>query len=108
MPHITFIVDPDARSSRKVRRTPARSVVRFVPSGLRIRRMGLSIEIAQLAYLKHHDEEGATWFRESVTELNEVLLGQGHPAHVEPEDIEPELLPHMSSFGYSWLHYLRR
>jgi hypothetical protein len=70
--------------------------------------MGLSLDVAQLAYLTRHDQEGATWFREDVAALNELLEAQGLPPHVEPEDIEPELLPHVSSFGYSWLHYLRR
>lgn len=71
--------------------------------------MGLAISVGQLADLTEHDEEGADWFREQLGEINRVLRANRLPEHVEPE-VLPRLDDRSAegSFGYSWLHYLRR
>ena len=71
--------------------------------------MGLAITVGQLVELKELDEEGADWFRQQLREINRVLRANGLPEHTEPEEL-PRLEDRsaVGSFGYSWLHYLRR
>lgn len=64
-----------------------------------------------LADYSANDEEGAEWFRRSLTELDEVLVANGLPTHHEPPSFEVPLFQLQracASFPYSFLHYLRR
>lgn len=70
--------------------------------------MGLGIDVGALAYAKEHDPEGAEWIASDLAALNALLAAEGLPAHHEPETFEGQLLPHIGSFPYSFLHYLRR
>jgi len=70
--------------------------------------MGLGIEVGALADLKKHDPEGAGWVAQDMVALNELLAAEGLPAHREPEVFDTPVLPHVASFPYSFLHYLRR
>lgn len=70
--------------------------------------MGLAVSVAMLADLDRHDPEGARWLRLGIEQLNSVLRAAGQPAHVEPAELSPHLLPHVASFPYAWLHFLRR
>jgi hypothetical protein len=67
--------------------------------------MGLSIEVGYLADMLDNDEEGATWFRDNLAQLNLHLRASGLAPHQEPETC-PVFSADM--FGYSGLHYLRR
>lgn len=67
--------------------------------------MGLALEVGMLADLIENDEEGAQWFRESLTALNGALAKAGLSAHVEPTETE---VMSTATYGYSGLHYLRR
>jgi hypothetical protein len=71
--------------------------------------MGLAISVGQLVDLNEHDEESADWFRKQLQEINRVLRANRLAEHIEPEGL-PRLEDRsaVGSFGYSWLHYLRR
>jgi hypothetical protein len=67
--------------------------------------LGLSVEVGYLADMLENDEDGAQWFRESMSRLNGFLVSQGLQAHREPEACP------VSSYdmcGYHGVHYLRR
>lgn len=71
--------------------------------------MGLSVSVGTLADLKKHDPEGADWLRESLQRVQQLLQSKGAGSWQEPEELgELRLRPHVSSFPYSFLHYLRR
>jgi hypothetical protein len=70
--------------------------------------MGLAIGVGILADLIIHDEEGAEWTRKSIASLNEVLVSQGLLEHCEPEKLPPMTRRSVTSYPYSFLHYLRR
>ncbi len=70
--------------------------------------MGLAIGIGTLADLIIHDEEGAEWTRKSIAALNEVLVAQGLSEHHEPEKLPAMKRRSVTSYPYSFLHYLRR
>jgi hypothetical protein len=67
--------------------------------------MGLDLEVGYLADMLENDADGAAHFRDDLARLNQFLVAQGLPAHIEPESC-----PVFSSdmYGYSGLHYLRR
>lgn len=67
--------------------------------------MGLALEVGMLADLLAHDEEGAGYFREDLTNLNAVLAAAGLPPHDEPSE---SAVHSADMYGYSGLHYLRR
>lgn len=71
--------------------------------------MGLGIEVGMLADLLESDEEGADWLRESLSNLNALLMKHGLSCHLEPEILPPfDNRSVISSFPYSFLHQLRR
>lgn len=72
--------------------------------------MGLAICVGYLADMKQHDEEGAEWAEQMFAAANKYLAAQGLPGWSEPETLPAELgmRPHVGSFPYSFLHYLRR
>ena len=71
--------------------------------------MGLAVEVGVLSYLKAHDEEGAEWFRSSMSQTNEVLAEKGIEPFAEPEDLSGlKSRAQCVGFSYSYLHYLRR
>lgn len=70
--------------------------------------MGLAIGVGVLADLIVHDEEGAEWTRKSIAKLNEVLVAHGLAEHHEPEKLRALSRRSVTSYPYSFLHYLRR
>jgi hypothetical protein len=70
--------------------------------------MGLAIGVGVLADLIVHDAEGAEWMRKSIAKLNKVLVENGLAAHHEPEKLPGMRRRSVSSYPYSFLHYLRR
>lgn len=72
--------------------------------------MGLAICVGFLADMIENDEEGAAWAREEFAATNKYLASQGLPRWTEPERLPEDLgmRPHVGSFPYSFLHYLRR
>jgi hypothetical protein len=71
--------------------------------------MGLSVVVGMLAELIEDDGEGAEWLRESFANVNDVLAEHGLPPHLEPEELVlTDDRSIISSFPYSFLHYLRR
>lgn len=70
--------------------------------------MGLAIGVGVLADLINNDEEGAEWMRRSVSALNKVLVENGLPPHEEPQRLPTFLRRSVTSYPYSFLHYLRR
>lgn len=67
--------------------------------------MGLSVEVGYLADVLANDDEGAEYFRESLSTLNTYLASVGLQPHCEPEHCE---VFSCDLYGYSGLHYLRR
>jgi len=70
--------------------------------------MGLAIGVGVLADLIIHDQEGADWTRKSMSGLNKVLAERGWPIHEEPERLPAFSRRSVTSYPYSFLHYLRR
>lgn len=71
--------------------------------------MGLAISTEYLADLIANDAEGAAWFGKQLGVVNTVLAVEGLPAHTEPKAAgAAKKRRHVSSFPYSFLHYLRR
>jgi len=70
--------------------------------------MGLAIGVGVLADLIVHDEEGAEWVRKSIAELNKVLVANDLAEHHEPERLPALRRRSVTSYPYSFLHYLRR
>jgi len=71
--------------------------------------MSLAVEVGTLADLIENDEEGAEWFRESISQVNEVLREQGLQEHLEPENLPRiQFRCSIGSYPYSFLHHLRR
>jgi hypothetical protein len=70
--------------------------------------MGLSICIGMLADLDENDPEARQWLEEDLAAVNRVLASAGLPAHAEPEGALPSGRAALTSFPYSFLHYLRR
>lgn len=71
--------------------------------------MGLAIEVGTLSDLLENDPEGADWLREGLAAANKLLVAEGLPTHNEPTDIViPSSRALLSSFPYSFIHYLRR
>lgn len=71
--------------------------------------MGLAISVGVLADLKDNDEEGFAWAQRMFAQVNEFLEDNGVDGWAEPHAL-PDLRrrPHLGSFPYSFLHYLRR
>lgn len=70
--------------------------------------MGLSICVGFLADQKVHDPEGYEWAKKSLATISSVLKENQFESWDEPEEFTTTLRPHVSSFPYSWLHFLRR
>lgn len=70
--------------------------------------MGLAIGVGVLADLIVHDAEGAEWTRRSIAGLNKVLVANGLAEHHEPERVPALRRRSVTSYPYSFLHYLRR
>jgi hypothetical protein len=70
--------------------------------------MGLSVSIAFLDDLRRNDEEGFAEYTKQFARLSTYLTGEGHPGYEEPSALSVKLPPHVGSFPYSLLHYLRR
>ncbi len=73
--------------------------------------MGLAIEVGCLAkYVGDGDDARADQFREDMTHINAKLEERDLSPHSEPQSFDNELAMRASltSFPYSWLHYLRR
>jgi len=49
--------------------------------------MGIDIRAGFLAEQVNFDPEAAQWFRDRLKEINQVLVENGYPAHVEPEQL---------------------
>ncbi|MEO7688159.1 MAG: hypothetical protein ABIS51_02660 [Sphingomonas sp.] len=69
--------------------------------------MGLNIVVGYLAEQLEYDEEGASWHRDVLNDLNLVLAEAGEAPHHEPEEI-PGGSQSWESYGYSGLHHARR
>jgi hypothetical protein len=69
--------------------------------------MGLNIFVGYLADQLESDEEGASWHREVLGDLNLVLAEAGEAPHREPEEIQGGSKS-WESYGYSGLHHVRR
>lgn len=69
--------------------------------------MGLNIVVGYLEDLLRHDEEGASWHRQVLDDLNLVLAEANEAPHYEPEEIQGGSQS-WESYGYSGLHHVRR
>lgn len=70
--------------------------------------MSLSIGINRLAEMKQHDEEGFAYYQQVFAHLNDVLKSNKLPTYQEPtEIISEDSRALITSFPYSFLHYLR-
>jgi len=69
--------------------------------------MGLNIVVGYLAEQMEYDEEGASWHRQVLDDLNLVLVEAGEAPHHEPEEIQGGSRS-WESYGYSGLHHVRR
>ncbi|MCA9637810.1 MAG: hypothetical protein KC420_17405 [Myxococcales bacterium] len=70
--------------------------------------MGLAITVGMLASVAG-DDEGVAYYRRQFTALAGALEAAGVVGYDEPERVARGLQrPHVSSFPYSFLHYLRR
>lgn len=72
--------------------------------------MGLAIGVGMLAEYDRTDSDAARRMRRDLDEINASLDEHDLPRHREPTDFDtpPRLRASMTSFPYSWLHYLRR
>jgi hypothetical protein len=72
--------------------------------------MGLAIGVGMVAELGRRDPAAADRMRQDLEAINERLKSAGLPTHQEPSDFDEPLKSRasISSFPYSWLHYLRR
>lgn len=72
--------------------------------------MGLAIGVGMLAEFSARDPRAAARMRADFQYINQVLNSRGLEAHLEPEEFKRPLKTRASvtSFPYSWLHYLRR
>ena len=70
--------------------------------------MGLAISVGLLDFVAG-DEEGVEFYRGELERINALLIANGASAHVEPEAVDhPNYRGFVSSFPYSFIHYLRR
>ena len=70
--------------------------------------MSLSIAINHLGEMKQYDEEGFAYYQQIFAHLNDVLKDNELPAYQEPiELINEHSRAPITSFPYSFLHYLR-
>lgn len=72
--------------------------------------MGLAIGVGLVAQRRESDPEAVARIRADISSINAILEQRDHPIHQEPESFEKTLTLRASvtSFPYSWLHYLRR
>jgi hypothetical protein len=70
--------------------------------------MGLAIGVGVLGDFMVHDEEGAEWLRKRIRRMNEVLVENGLAEHNEPSEYLGFSRRSVTSYPYSFLHYLRR
>jgi hypothetical protein len=70
--------------------------------------MGLAINVGMLAWYRQNDEEAAAWYEQSLEAVNRCLTAQGLPAHDESEKVQDDSRASLTSFPYSFIHYLRR
>lgn len=70
--------------------------------------MGLGLSVGYLADMKVHDNEGYEWAKEALAKVVAVLNDNHCGIWEEPEEFNATLRPHLSSFPYSWIHFLRR
>jgi len=71
--------------------------------------MGLGIGVGSLAELLEDDPEGAQYIQAALNAVNRLLAEHGLPPHMEPNTLPA--LKHrarITSFPYSFIHYLRR
>lgn len=71
--------------------------------------MGLAVSVGSLSDFNKFDRDGAGWIQSEVSRINEALRERGYGSFVEPSAL-PELGNRcsLSSYPYSWVHYLRR
>ncbi|MCB1602339.1 MAG: hypothetical protein KDI66_20135 [Xanthomonadales bacterium] len=69
--------------------------------------MGLTVSIGDYAAMLRECDD-VSWYDEQLQLLNEVLLENGKPAHIEPTDVPEIEYKSCVGFPYSFLHYLRR
>jgi hypothetical protein len=70
--------------------------------------MGLHIHIGLLAFfVEQEDPEAADNLREEIDLVNEVLIANNLPVHMEPENLSIQGCTSWG-FSYSWIYYLRR
>lgn len=70
--------------------------------------MGLGVEVGVLSDMLVHDPEGASWFNDELTGMNEVLKDKGLPVHREPRRLPDFTLRGVMGFPYNFVHHLRR
>lgn len=71
--------------------------------------MGLAISVGFLAQLNDLDEEGGQWAAKTFERVNDFLKANNLPTWDEPtERFTTDARPYVSSFPYSFIHYLRR
>lgn len=69
--------------------------------------MGLAITVGMLESVAG-DDEGVAYFRRGFEHLRLALEAAGAKGYCEPERVRVRMRPHVSSFPYSYIHYLRR
>jgi hypothetical protein len=69
--------------------------------------MGLAITVGMLESVAG-DDEGVAYFRRAFERLRVALDAAGASGYREPERVSVTMRPHVSSFPYSYIHYLRR
>ncbi len=72
--------------------------------------MGLAVGVGMLAQYMGDEPDEAQNMRRDLDLINEMLRTRDLPEHHEPEQLDQPLITRASvtSFPYSWLHYLRR
>lgn len=69
--------------------------------------MGLAITVGMLGSVAG-DDEGVAYFQAGFERLRLALEAAGASGYREPQRVTARMRPHVSSFPYSFLHYLRR
>lgn len=72
--------------------------------------MGLGVGVGFLADMKVRDEEGYEHAKSQIAKLRALLEGERLPVWEEPETLPSDLgmRPHVGSFSYGTIHYVRR
>ncbi len=71
--------------------------------------MGLAVSVGSLSEFNKLDGEAAEWIEREVAQINQALSERSYGSFLEPSEL-PKLGNRcsLSSYPYSWLHYLRR